>query len=914
MSLTAYADADHAGCQDTRCSTFRKCSIHRCCAQILWMRSQLTDYGFQFNKIPLYYDNKSAIALCCNSVQHSRAKHIDVRYHFIKEQVENGSVELYFVQIENQLADIFTKPLPRERFNFLIEKLVIKSIIMSIRKERQQALDDALVRQEQRLRIGNCNYRFNITFKPKEPTFKVALDATVTFYNHCIKFKMNKKSYSFDLETFKDMLQICPNLHGQKFIDPPFEVEIFAFIKKLGYSRNMKSLSDVKFENLLEPWRTFGTIINKCLSGKVIGNDLLCLSRAQNPLGEKTEQAPTASPGTRLKTIAKVAKSGKKKLTAKGQESLSERSSDNKDANDQDNDNADDEDDDDQDDDNVDDQDHDGQDDDNEQNKLDNDGDDFVHPKLSTFYEEERHKEKLDEEEEGSDKRFHTPSHSESTDDEAYDQSSSVSSSFISKMLIPNPDTGIDSILNLNNKSTSLVDVLVTTNDEIPPSSVTTLPPPPIPLIHPMQQTYVSTPTIALSTSLKNLSTFGSLFMFEDRVKSLEDDFSEFKQTNLFAKAVSSIPSIINTYLANMMNEAIKIVVQLQSNRFRDEAQAENEDFINKLDENIKTIIKEQVKVQVKQQVSMILPRIVKLVNEQLEAEVLTRSSNKAKTSHDVAANLSKLELKKILIDKMESNKSIHQSVHHKTLYKLLIDSYETDKVILETYRDTVTFKRCRDDEDEDEEPFAGSNRGPREENLEKNLSQLVHQRRRLLIQLARLKKGPILKQERDPRESFNVLMDTPLDFLVFVLNRINFDTLTPELLAGPTFELMKGSCKLTNLNIEERLALGVSLRMFTRSIVIKRRMEDLQLGVKSYQKKPNLTKPDTYRSDPKRKIPYTAYSNPRGFIYQNQEKKNRLMHIDELYKFSDGTLNDVQSALDDTLNKIQMKYLPQTI
>ncbi|GJW07378.1 hypothetical protein Tco_1569801 [Tanacetum coccineum] len=85
------------------------------------MRSQLTDYGFQFNKIPMYCDNKSA--LCCNNVQHSRAKHIDVRYHFIKEQVENGIVELYFVRMEYQLADIFTKPLPRERFNFLIEKL-----------------------------------------------------------------------------------------------------------------------------------------------------------------------------------------------------------------------------------------------------------------------------------------------------------------------------------------------------------------------------------------------------------------------------------------------------------------------------------------------------------------------------------------------------------------------------------------------------------------------------------------------------------------------------------------------------------------------------------------------------------------------------------------------------------------------
>nr|GEY19692.1 retrovirus-related Pol polyprotein from transposon TNT 1-94 [Tanacetum cinerariifolium] len=156
ISLTAYADADHAGYQDTRRSTSgsaqfiddklvswsskkQRCTaissteaeyiaLSSCCAQILWMHSQLTDYGFQFNKIHMYYDNKSAIALSCNNVQHSRAKHTNVPYHFIKEQVENRFVELYFVQIEYQLADIFTKPLPRERFNFLIEKLGMRSM------------------------------------------------------------------------------------------------------------------------------------------------------------------------------------------------------------------------------------------------------------------------------------------------------------------------------------------------------------------------------------------------------------------------------------------------------------------------------------------------------------------------------------------------------------------------------------------------------------------------------------------------------------------------------------------------------------------------------------------------------------------------------------------------------------------
>nr|GFC90961.1 hypothetical protein [Tanacetum cinerariifolium] len=119
---------------------------------------------------------------------------------------------------------------------------------------------------------------------------------------------------------------------------------------------------------------------------------------------------------------------------------------------------------------------------------------------------------------------------------------------------------------------------------------------------------------------------------------------------------------------------------------------------------------------------------------------------------------------------------------------------------------------------------------------------------------------------------------------------------------------------KLSNLTVAERFAFNVSLRMFTRSIIIQRRVEDLQLDVKNYQKRLNLTKPDTYRSDLKRREAYTAHSNPRGFIYQNKDKKNRLMRIDKLHKFSDGTLNDVRNALDDRLKGIRMQYLPQEI
>nr|GEW97252.1 hypothetical protein [Tanacetum cinerariifolium] len=118
---------------------------------------------------------------------------------------------------------------------------------------------------------------------------------------------------------------------------------------------------------------------------------------------------------------------------------------------------------------------------------------------------------------------------------------------------------------------------------------------------------------------------------------------------------------------------------------------------------------------------------------------------------------------------------------------------------------------------------------------------------------------------------------------------------------------------KLTNPTIEECLALNVSLRMFTRSIVIQRRVKDLQLCVESYQKKLNLTRPDTYRSDLKRFPTYSAYRNLRGFIYQNKDKKNILIRIDELHIFSDGTLNDVPTALKDILKRIRMKSLQKT-
>nr|GFB69392.1 hypothetical protein [Tanacetum cinerariifolium] len=114
FELTTFSDSDHAGCLDSHKSTSGGI--------------QFLDYGFHFDKIPMYCGSKVAIAISCNPVQHSRIKHIDGRYHFIKEKVEKGIVELFFVGPEYQLADLFTKALPKERFKYLVRRIGMRCL------------------------------------------------------------------------------------------------------------------------------------------------------------------------------------------------------------------------------------------------------------------------------------------------------------------------------------------------------------------------------------------------------------------------------------------------------------------------------------------------------------------------------------------------------------------------------------------------------------------------------------------------------------------------------------------------------------------------------------------------------------------------------------------------------------------
>nr|GEV77881.1 hypothetical protein [Tanacetum cinerariifolium] len=262
--------------------------------------------------------------------------------------------------------------------------------------------------------------------------------------------------------------------------------------------------------------------------------------------------------------------------------------------------------------------------------------------------------------------------------DELYrdQESSSVSSQFVTSMLNSTSDVGMESIFATASSSVAPLHTPTPTMTPFIITTITTSSHPPIP------------PTPIPSKVLQNLPTFDSVFRFDERLKSLEANFSEYRQTNPFTEAVSNILGIVHQYMNQQMNEAVRVAVQIQTDRLRDSYQRENDEFLRTIDDNMKRIIKEQVKI-------------------------LTRSSHSSRTSYAVAADLSEMELKKILIEKMEGNKSIQRSNEQRNLYKALVEAYEADKIIPDTYRERFILKRRRDDDDDQGEgPSAGSDRG----------------------------------------------------------------------------------------------------------------------------------------------------------------------------------------------------------
>nr|GEZ18628.1 hypothetical protein [Tanacetum cinerariifolium] len=810
--------------------------------------------------------------------------------------------------------------------------------------EQQVALDEALVPSAQRLRIRRSNFRLPSDILSKESTLQVVYDvlrrspffkaflvtadvpeiymqefwATAKVHQHSIRFKMDTKKHIVDLEAFREMLHISPRVSGQSFAELPFEEEILEFLRFLGHSAQIKTLTDVNVNKLFQPWRSFAVVINKS---------------------------------------------------------------------------------------NV----------------------DYAYLIWEDFVYQVEHKNQK--------------------------KSNEMYYPRFTKVIIHHFMTKKPSIPRRNkvNWHYARDDILFSTIKMVSRHQNT-------------QQYGAILPIELTSEDIRNTKAYKEYYACATGEAAPKPKASARKKQGGSASSTTpptpiATPTLtITVVAAPRLSAAAKEAEQLKIvlRRSRQETHISQQrgsstdegtgskpgdDGNNEEDQGLRISEEEMIREE--------------------------------KEEDELYPDLLEMELKKILIEKMEGNKSIQRFDEQRNLYKVLVKAYDADKTILYSYGESAILKRRREDDDDQEGPSAGSDRGSKRRRKGGEHASASTPSEPATGSAGRKPPTPdhdwnksfpaaqgnaqlwisALAKQTDARSLFTELLDTPIDLSNFIMNRLSVNTLTPELMAGPTYELMRGSCnslteleyhleevykattdqldwdnpegqqhqhnllqplplipdnrgrrvipfghfiindleylrggassqkyttnvtktkaadykhikwiedlvprtmwmqeplnydkhalwgvshwgrfkrlrfqdiedmllllvqgKLSNLTIEERFAFNVSLRMFTRSIVIQQRMEDLQLGVESYQKRLNLTKPDTYRYDLKRCEAYTAYSNPRGFIYQNKDMKNRLMRIDELNKFSDGTLNDVRNALDDCIKGIRMQYLPTTI
>ncbi|GJW78570.1 hypothetical protein Tco_0140252 [Tanacetum coccineum] len=476
---------------------------------------------------------------------------------------------------------------------------------------------------------------------------------------------------------------------------------------------------------------------------------------------------------------------------------------------------------------------------------------------------------------------------------------------------------------------------------------------------------------------------------------------SEFRQTSQFTEVVSLIPGIVDMYLASKMKEAVDVAVQLQTNKLREEAQAENQEFRNQVDSAIKAIIKEQ-------------------------------------TSYVVAASLSEFELKKILIDKMETNKLIDISDTQKNLYNALVESYKTDKDIITSYgskkrrsgkeaesskeqknkesKSTSSSKsssksqpkssrksahaeehdqKAADLEDQPHQEFNTGNkdvspvrealnedvwhrnpsrpptpdRKPYPHDLSKPLPLILNEQGRQVIPLDHfinnaleyLKGGCLSKKYTTSITKIKAADYGQVKWIEDKVSRIwspikvvydkhaywgtyhwgpkhqkfygyasNMETSKDVysrhmIIAVTSLKIMKwfGYNHLEDIIVRRqddqlyKFREGDFKRLCRQDIedmlllLVQDKLTNLNLEER-YQKKLNLKKPDTYHLNLRRMTPYTAYPVIQGIIYEDEMNRNRLMRTDELYKFSDGTLNYVRTALNDIALGIKMEYLPK--
>nr|GEW34437.1 retrovirus-related Pol polyprotein from transposon TNT 1-94 [Tanacetum cinerariifolium] len=215
--------------------------LSACCAQVIWMRTQLLDYGYKYNQILIYCDSKSAIAISCNSVQHSKTKHIDIRYHFIKEHVEKGNVELYFVLTEYQLADLFGS-----------SHSIPSIIIMAQQQHVTDVHPDDMYPPNKRYDLMDANKEIDLEQVQCPPESKIL---TNIIKNHPLKFMLDKKELSLTLDDFRTIFHLPKandNNHDRFMLPPSFSNMVPFYNNDLGFTMELKTSSSFKTTSLLQ--------------------------------------------------------------------------------------------------------------------------------------------------------------------------------------------------------------------------------------------------------------------------------------------------------------------------------------------------------------------------------------------------------------------------------------------------------------------------------------------------------------------------------------------------------------------------------------------------------------------------------------------------------------------------------------
>nr|GEU70825.1 putative reverse transcriptase domain-containing protein [Tanacetum cinerariifolium] len=684
-------------------------------------------YGFK-QAPPAWYDILSSFLIsqhfskgAVDPTLFTRAKHIDVRYNFIKEQVENGVMELYCVQTEYQLVDIFTKPLPRERLNFLIDKLDMKTL--------KDLTNQAMLKSK----AYNTYYAFASGEKTPKP-------------------KYVRKKVDSDTSPKQKPVQATKGGSGdgvdtQSKVPDEQQQKVTGTNEGVGVIPEVLDVPEYDSESEEESW-----------------------------------------------------------IFSQDDEDAEEES----DMNDK-----------------------------SEETESDNDEDGLTHLNLSTYKvdDHEEDEEKVDDEEVSSDQRVSTPPDYELTNEE-------------------------------ENKK----------GDD------------------------------------KDKEGEQEQDKEDDLLSALETEMSEFRQTSQFAKVVSLISGIVDTYLASKMKERVDVVVQLQTNKLREEAQAKNQEFLNQVDSTMKAIIKEQVQAQV----SKIMPQIVKYVTKSLGDEVLdedpsagsNRGSKRRRSSKEVESSK---EPKYKESKSTSSSKSAFKSQPKSSGKSTHAEEHDKKDDDLEDQPHQEYNTRNDDDEcrqvipldhfiNNDLEYLKGGSSSQKYTTFVTKTKAADYSQVKWIEEKKFYGYASNMESKHDVYSKHRIIAVTSLKIIkwfgychleeiivrrqndqIYKFREGNFKRLHRQDIEDMLLLLVQD--KLTNLNLEEQYALNVALRIFTRCIVIQEHVEDLQLGVESYQKKINLKKKqDTYRLDLRRMTAYTTYPDTQGIIYEDEMNRKCLMRTNELH------------------------------